>query len=67
MMDDVWQTRFCTFKHTHVKYIVQVLFGGAVIAFSMFQIIYSDDDLEVYYSMLSGTLGLCLPAPGIQV
>ena len=31
MMDDVWQTKYCTFKHTHVKYIIQVLFGGSII------------------------------------
>ena len=66
-MEDIWQTKYCTFKHTHVKYIIQVLFGGSVIAFSMFQIMYSGEDLAVYYSMLSGTLGLFLPAPGIQV
>ena len=66
-MEDVWQTGFCTLKHSHVKYVIQVLFGGSLMAFSMFQIMYSDGDLEVYYSMLSGTLGLFLPAPGIHV
>ena len=63
-MDDTWTSTCCSLKHNHLKYIVQVVFGAAVIAFSMFQIIWSKGDLSVYYSLLSGTLGLFLPSPG---
>ena len=64
--NDIWTTRCGTFSNEHVKYIVQVAFGTAVVAFSMVQIIRKDGDVGVYYSMLSGTLGLFLPSPGIS-
>ena len=65
-MDDIWTTSCGSCKHEHLKYAVQVTLGSFVIAFSMFQIVYSDVDRAVSYSMISGTLGLFLPSPGMM-
>ena len=47
-----------------VKFVTQVGFGASVIVFSMVQISRPDvKNKEIYFSMLSGTLGLFLPHP----
>ena len=61
---DTWITPLCSCQHVHVKYVVQVMFGISVVVFSMGQLIRGTEDTAVYCSMLSGTLGLFLPAPG---
>ena len=49
-----------------VKYITQVAVGAGVIMFSMAQITRGVPNQEIYFSMLSGTLGLFLPHPQIK-
>ena len=61
--DDSWKCCCGEFTNEHVKYIVQIGFGGTVMLFSMVQIIRNEGDTTVYYSMLSGTMGLFLPSP----
>ena len=53
-----------TCRFEYIRYGVQVTFGGVLVFFSMYQILSDVDDPSVYYSMLSGTIGLFLPAPG---
>lgn len=60
---DSWRCCCGEFTNEHVKYMVQIGFGGAVMLFSMVQIIRNEGDTTVYYSMLSGTMGLFLPSP----
>ena len=47
------------------KYIVQCLFGGSVMIYSMVQlaVIEESQNREIYISLLSTTLGLFLPSP----
>ena len=47
-----------------VRWISQVGFGASVMIFSMVQISRADvENKEIYFSMLSGTMGLFLPHP----
>jgi hypothetical protein len=63
---DTWRCCCGTFSNEHVKYLVQIAFGASIMLFSMVQIIRNDGDVTVYYSMLSGTMGLFLPSPGMK-
>lgn len=63
---DTWKCCCGTFSNEHVKYLVQIAFGASIMLFSMIQIIRNDGDVTVYYSMLSGTMGLFLPSPGMK-
>jgi hypothetical protein len=57
----------CSRTNRHfIKYLTQCIFGGCVIVFSMVQLIREVDNPEIYFSMLSGTLGLFLPHPQIK-
>ena len=49
------------------KYIVQCLFGGSVMIYSMVQlaVIEESQNREIYISLLSTTLGLFLPTPSV--
>jgi hypothetical protein len=50
-----------------IKYVTQICFGASIMIFSMAQIARSDvENKEIYYSMLSGTVGLFLPHPTIK-
>ena len=50
-----------------VKYVTQVSMGSAVIIFSMIQVARGDvESKEIYFSLLSGTLGLFLPHPQMK-
>ena len=50
-----------------VKYITQIGFGASVMIFSMVQISRADvESKEIYFSLLSGTLGLFLPNPQMK-
>ncbi len=55
-----------TCRFEYIKYGVQVTFGSVLVFFSMYQILRDVDDPAVYYSMLSGTIGLFLPTPGTR-
>jgi hypothetical protein len=54
-----------TNKH-YLKYMVQIAMGGSVMLFCMVQIAIGSDNPEIYFSLLSGTLGLFLPHPQIR-
>lgn len=62
----VWKCCCGTFSDEQVKYLVQIGFGASLLLFSMVQIIRKDGDVTVYYSMLSGIIGLFLPSPGMK-
>ena len=50
-----------------VKYITQIGFGASVMIFSMVQISRAEvESKEIYFSLLSGTLGLFLPHPQMK-
>ena len=50
-----------------VKYVTQIGFGASVMVFAMVQISRADvENKEIYFSMLSGTLGLFLPHPTMK-
>jgi len=61
-----WDTGCCskTDKH-YLKFIIQIAMGSSVMLFSMIQIVRGAESPEIYFSMLSGTLGLFLPHPNI--
>ena len=45
------------------KYLTQIVMGSCVMIFSMYQISQGSENNEIYFSLLSGTLGLFLPHP----
>ena len=49
-----------------IKHITQIGFGASVMIFSMAQIARGVEGQEIYFSLLSGTLGLFLPHPQIK-
>ena len=49
-----------------VKYIVQVTFGLIVMIFAMVQITLGTEGREIYFSLISGTMGLFFPQPIIN-
>lgn len=55
-----------TTEKSFVKYLVQVIMGATIIIFSMVQI-WRDtgEGKEIYFSLLSGTLGVFWPHPQI--
>jgi len=63
---DEWDTGCCskTDKH-YLKFITQIVMGSSVMIFSMIQIARGADSPEIYFSMLSGTLGIFIPNPNI--
>lgn len=65
--DDKWTTCCSgTTEKSFVKYLVQVLMGATIIIFSMVQIFRdTGDGKEIYFSLLSGTLGVFWPHPQI--
>jgi hypothetical protein len=48
-----------------IKFVIQVIFGATLCAFAMTMIATRTDgeNNEIYFSMLSGTVGLFLPHP----
>jgi len=49
-----------------MKYLVQVFFGAMVVVFSMVMIANKTANPEVYFSMLTGTVGYFLPHPHVK-
>ena len=49
-----------------IKYITQIGFGASVMIFSMAQIARGVESQEIYFSLLSGTMGLFLPHPSMS-
>jgi hypothetical protein len=64
--DAVWRSCCFEIDRNAVKFVTQVCFGASVIVFSMCQIARGVDNQEIYFSMLSGTLGLFLPHPNLK-
>jgi hypothetical protein len=65
--DKEWKLCCSKSNKSFIKYITQVCFGASIMIFSMAQIARSDvDNKEIYYSMLSGTVGLFLPHPTLK-
>lgn len=63
---DEWQG-CCSKTNKHfLKYLTQIIMGSAVMIFSMAQISRGAENPEIYFSLLSGTLGLFLPHPQIK-
>jgi hypothetical protein len=58
-----WDTCCSKSNREFIKYITQVGFGVSVMVFSMIQIARDVGGNEIYFSLLSGTLGLFLPHP----
>ena len=54
-----------TDKH-YLKYLVQIAMGSSVMVFAMIMIALNDEHHEIYFSLLSGTLGLFLPHPQVR-
>jgi hypothetical protein len=54
-----------TNKH-YLKFLIQISMGSTVMLFSMVQIAIEAPNPEIYFSLLSGTLGLFLPHPQIK-
>jgi hypothetical protein len=50
-----------------IKYLTQILFGASVCIFSMVQIGRNDvPNKEVYFGLLSGTMGIFMPHPSLK-
>jgi hypothetical protein len=63
---DEW-TGCCSKTNKHfLKYLTQISMGSCVMIFSMVQIARGAQNPEIYFSLLSGTLGLFLPHPQIN-
>ena len=57
----------CSKTNRHfLKYITQITMGSVVMVFSMAQIARGADNPEIYFSLLSGTLGIFIPHPTIN-
>ena len=64
---DEWSGCCSRSNKDFVKYVTQVSMGSAVIIFSMIQVARGDaENKEIYFSLLSGTLGLFLPHPQMK-
>jgi hypothetical protein len=58
----------CSKTNKHfLKYIVQITMGAIVMVFSMAQVFLGAENPEIYFSLLSGTLGMFMPNPQIQI
>jgi hypothetical protein len=66
--DDISRWQSCCFDvdRNAVKFFTQVAFGASIMGFAMTQIMRGVDNQEIYFSMLSGTLGLFLPHPEMK-
>ena len=61
---DEWSVCCSRSNKEFVKFATQIGFGASVLVFSMIQISRpAVKNKEIYFSMLSGTLGLFLPHP----
>jgi hypothetical protein len=65
--DEEW-SGCCSHTNKHfIKYLTQIGFGATVVIFSMVQIARSDvESKEIYFSMLTGTLGIFMPHPSLK-
>lgn len=63
---DEWQGCCSKTNKHYLKYLTQIAMGSSVMVFCMSQIIRGAPNPEIYFSLLSGTLGLFLPHPQIR-
>jgi hypothetical protein len=61
-----WESCCFAVDRDAVKFITQVMFGVSVVAFSMFQIVRETKNPEIYFSLLSATVGVFMPHPEIK-
>ena len=66
-LEESWQM-CCSKSDRHfIKYVVQVAMGASVIIFSMIQIATGNqENNEIYFSLLSGTMAYFLPSPSMK-
>lgn len=64
--EDEWEGCCSRTNRHYLKYMTQIAMGACVMVFSMAQIAREAPNREIYFSMLTGTLGLFLPHPQIQ-
>lgn len=60
---DQWKVCCSNTDRHFFKYLTQIVMGSCVMIFSMYQIVMGSENNEIYFSLLSGTLGLFLPHP----
>jgi len=63
---DEWQGCGKNIDKHCFKYICQIVMGMSLMIFSMIQISREVKNQEIYFSILSGTLGVFLPQPVIK-
>lgn len=63
---DTWEGCCSKTNKHYLKFITQIAMGSVVMAFSMVQIARGGDNPEIYFSLLSGTLGMFMPHPQIK-
>ena len=58
-----WKLCCSNSSKSFVKFLVQVLLGFTIILFSMVQIFRGVEGQSIYFSLISGTLGIFFPHP----
>ena len=58
-----WSCCNAKMTSTHVKYIYQISLGSSIVIFSMVQIMRQAENPEIYFSLISGMIGVFLPTP----
>jgi hypothetical protein len=66
LSDGQWDTCCSRTSQSFIKYSVQVAIGLIVILFAMIQIINKAENKEIYFSLLSGTMGIFFPHPSLS-
>jgi len=66
MPEDKWTTCCSKSEANFIRYCVQVTFGLLLCIFCMVQIAREVENIAVFCSMLSGTVGLFLPHPQVH-
>ena len=61
-----WESCCFAVDRDAVKFITQVIFGASVVVFSMFQIVMEAPNREIYFSIISSTVGVFMPHPEIK-
>jgi hypothetical protein len=65
--EEIWSGCCSRTNKDFIKYITQIGFGASVVIFSMVQIGRTDvENKEVYFGLLSGTMGIFMPHPNLK-
>ena len=65
-LEEQWQGCCSKTNKHYLKYIVQICMGSGIIIFSMVQVIRDVPNQEIYFSLISGTMGYFMPNPTIS-